>query len=192
MKNSLVMMRDTSFALNFLIYIQNIFLNQIHNEEKVKFPYISTRMAFKSEFEIKYKALWDEISQRIRDDNRNGAIPFYGERDLFYQRLFMNDEDSLMAYNETYKTFEVWWNSFAGYFTIGRSIDEMEQKLYYDFADLLVQKGTKPQRQLNISLIYDKCLLADTKFTSYFAVLPIRDFFFNYEELVSKLEICID
>jgi len=57
---------------------------------------------------------------------------------------------------------------------------------------LLIQKGVKPQRLLNISLIYDECLLANSQITSYFSVIPIRDFFAKYKELVSKLEACID
>lgn len=191
MENSLIMKTDTSFALNFLIYIQNIFLNQNLNEEDLKFPYLSTKMMFKEDFELKYKELWNEISQRISDDNKNDVRTFYEVKDLFYQRLFVIDADSLKNFNEIYKTFKVWWNSFAGRFSIERSIDEMGQKLYWDLANLLVQKGIKPQKELNISLIYDDCLLANAQVSSYFAVLSIRDFFVTYKELVPKLEVCI-
>lgn len=191
MENSLIMKTDTSFALNFLIYIQNIFLNQNRNEEDLKFPYLSTKMMFKEDFELKYKELWNEISQRISDDNKNDVRTFYEVKDLFYQRLCVMDADSLKNFNELYKTFKVWWNSFAGRFSIERSIDEMGQKLYWDLANLLVQKGIKPQKELNISLIYDDCLLANAQVSSYFAILPIRDFFVKYKELVPKLEVCI-
>ncbi len=183
------MVTDTSFALNFLIYIQNIYLNQNEEKEKLRFPYLSTKMAFKDDFEIQYKELWEEVAERIGNDNINGPTPFYGEKDLFYQRLFVNDEVSLMDFHETYKTFEVWWNSFTGYFTIERSIDEKGQQLYEDISDFLVQKGMEPKSRLKISLIYDESLLADTQFSSYFAVLPIKEFFVHYEELVSKFKL---
>lgn len=189
LKNSFVMVTDTSFALNFLIYIQNIYLNQNEEKEKLRFPYLSTKMAFKDDFEIQYKELWEEVAERIGNDNINGPTPFYGEKDLFYQRLFVNDEVSLMDFHETYKTFEVWWNSFTGYFTIERSIDEKGQQLYEDISDFLVQKGMEPKSRLKISLIYDESLLADTQFSSYFAVLPIKEFFVHYEELVSKFKL---
>ena len=39
MENSLVMETDTSFTLNFLIYLQNIYLNQNRNEDDLRFPY---------------------------------------------------------------------------------------------------------------------------------------------------------
>ncbi|WP_244440983.1 hypothetical protein [Neobacillus jeddahensis] len=124
MENSLVMKTDTSFALNFLIYIQNIFLNQNRNEEDLRFPYLSTRIAFKEDFKIKYEELWNEISQRISNDNKNDLIIFYEEKDLFNQKLFVIDKDSLKNFNEIYKTYKVWWESFAGRFSIERSIDE--------------------------------------------------------------------
>lgn len=191
MVNSLIMKTDTSFSLNFLIYIQNIFLNQNRNEEDLRFPYLSTRIAFNVDFKLKYKELWNEISQRISEDNKNDIRTFYEEKDLFYQRLFVADADNFENFNEIYKTFKVWWDSFAGRFSIERSIDEMGQKLYWDLANLLVQKGIEPQKELNISLIYDECLLANNQVSSFLAVLPTRAFFVKYKELVSKLEICI-
>ena len=42
-------------------------------------------MTFKNDFEIQYKELWDELSERITNENRNDVIPLYGEKDLFYQ-----------------------------------------------------------------------------------------------------------
>lgn len=192
MVNSLIMKTDTSFALNFLIYIQNIFLNQSRNEEDLRFPYLSTKIAFKEDFELKYEELWTEISQKISDDSKNDLRAFYEEKDLFFHRLFSIDTDSFKNFIEIYKTFKVWWNSFVGFFSIERSVDEMGQKLYWDLSNLLVQKAKEPKKELNISLIYDDCLLANAQFTSYFAVLPISDFFVKYKELVPKLDVCIN
>ncbi|MEC1523925.1 hypothetical protein P9D43_18150 [Neobacillus niacini] len=191
MEISLIMRTDTSFSLNFLIYIQNIFLNQNENEEDLRFPYLSTRITIKEDFELKYEELWNEISQRIYDDNKNDVRTFYEEKDLFYQRLFVMDDDSFKNFNEIHKTFKVWWNSFAGRFSIERSIDEMGQKLYWELANSLVQREIEPKKELNISLIYDECLLANAQISSYFAVLPIKDFIVNYKDLVPKLKVCI-
>lgn len=191
LENSLIMKTDTSFALNFLIYIQNIYLNQNRNEEDLRFPYLSTKIAFIDDFELKFKELWNEILQRITDDNKEDVRTFYEEKDLFYQRMFVIDDDSFKNFNEIYKTFKVWWNSFAGRFSIERSIDEVGQKLYWDLANSLVQRGIVPKKEMNIILIYDECLLATAPVSSYFAVLPIKDFFVKYKELVSKLKVCI-
>lgn len=184
------MKTDSSFALNFLIYIQNIFLNQSRTKEELKFPYLSTRISFKEDFELIYKEMWSEVSKGISDDNISGEIRFYEEKNLFYQRLFVINSDSLKQFNEIYTTFEVWWNSFAGRFSVERSIDEMGQNLYMDLADSLIQRGIEPEKALCISLIYDECLLANAEVSSYFAVFPVRDFFVRYKELVSKLQEC--
>lgn len=169
-----------------MIYIQNIFLNQRRNEEDLRVPYLSTKIAFKEDFELNYEELWKEISQKIFNDNKN-----HEEKDLFYQRLFVIDTDSLKNFNEVYKTFKVWWNSFAGRFSIERSIDDKRHTLYVDLSNSLVQRGIKPKKNLNISLIFDECLLANAQVSSYSAILPIRDFFVKYKELAPKLEGCI-
>ncbi len=153
MENTLLMKIDTSFALNFLIYIQNISLNQNRNEEDLKFPYLSTRMEFKEDFELKYIELWNAVSQKISGDDSNGLRIFYEEGELFYQKLFEDNTDSLTNFNEVYKCFQVWWDSFAGRFSVERCIDETVHNLYLELANSLKESGVEPKKQLNISLI---------------------------------------
>jgi L-rhamnose mutarotase len=186
-ENSLLVKTDASFAMNFLIYIQNIFLNQNRKEGEVTFPYLPSRIIFNEHFESKYNELWNEVSQKIADDHINGASIFYEEKNLFYERLFPVNSTGLKDFSEIYKAFDVWWNSFAGRFAAERSVDEAGEKLYSDLAASLIERGIKPEQELHISLIYDKCVLADAKVLPYYAVIPIKDFFVNYEELVQKL-----
>ncbi|MDA1476329.1 hypothetical protein [Bacillus changyiensis] len=187
MENSFVMVTDAPVSLNFLIYIQNLFLNQ--NRQELRFPYLSTRIAFKEDFELKYKELWNEVSERISEDHQNDARAFHKEKDLFYQRLFVTDDS---AFNQMYKTFGVWWNSFAGRFSIERSIGDVSEELYIELTNSLVQRRIVPKKELNISFIYDECSLANTQVSSYFAVLSIRDFFVQSKELMLKLLASID
>lgn len=191
MENSLLMRTEAPYALNFLIYIQNIYLNQNRNEEELRFPYYPSKVAFKEEFDLDYKNLWDKVSQRISDHHSNGVKIFYEEKDLFYQSLFVNNSNSLKEFNEIYKSFKVWWDSFAGHIAVERSIDEKGDKLYAELANSLTQKGIEPQKELSISLVYDECLLVNLEGSSYFAVLSIKDFFARYNELVSELQKCI-
>ncbi|MGE8081379.1 hypothetical protein [Peribacillus loiseleuriae] len=191
MENSLLMRTEAPYALNFLIYIQNIYLNQNRNEEELRFPYYPSKVAFKEEFDLDYKNLWDKVSQRISDHHSNGVKIFYEEKDLFYQSLFVNNSDSLKEFNEIYKSFKVWWGSFAGHFAVERSIDEKCEKLYVELASSLTQKGIEPQKELSISLVYDECLLVNLEVFSYFAILPIKDFFVKHNELAPKLQKCI-
>ena len=46
MKNTLLMRTDASYSLNFLVYIQNIFLNRSQSRDELKFPYIPTKCEF--------------------------------------------------------------------------------------------------------------------------------------------------
>jgi hypothetical protein len=191
MKNLLVMRAEATYALNFLIYIQNLYLNQYSSEEGHKFPCFPLNIAFREDFELKFKDLWDDVSHRIFDNHSNDMKIVYEEKDLFYQSLFVNNSNSLKEYNEIYKTFKVWWDSFAGRFSIERSIDEKIQKLYEELANTLVRERIEPQKELSISLIYDECVLVNLDVSSYFIILSIKDFFIKYKKLVPKLQECI-
>lgn len=189
--NSLLMRTEATSSLNFLIYIQNIFLNNEQHVEELKFPYIHLKVIFKEDFEVHYKKLWKEVSLRISEHPLNDLKMFNGEKDLFYQSLFIENDDNLKQFNVLYQSFEVWWNSFAGRFSIERSIDEMGKKLYIELVNAPIKKSIAPAKELNISFIYDECLLADLEAPSYFAVLSLKDLYVNHKEVVSKLQASI-
>lgn len=191
MENSLLMRTDAPFSLNFLIYIQNIFLNKKLSDEELKFPYIFTEVNFEDDFELCYRTLWNEVAQRISEDPLNDLKIFHEEKDLFYHSLFIESDESSKDFNAIYLSFKIWWNSIAGRFSIERSIDEKGQKLYVEVANALVQKRIKPQKELNISLIYDECLLADSEVSSYFVVVSLKNIFVKFKETVSKIRVSI-
>ena len=178
---------EASCALNFLIYIQNIFINQNNKKEEYRFPYVSSKVAFDKEFILKFEELWNEVSERICEDHINSVKIFYEEEDLFYNRLFVNSSCSLKDYKGTYKAFKVWWSSFAGQFSIERSIEEKSHELYEELVNSLSQKGMNPKKELSICLVYDECLLVDIEVTSYFAVIPIKNFYVNDKDVVYNL-----
>ena len=184
MENSLQMRTEATYSLNFLVYLQNIFLNQNQSKEEFKFPYIPIKHIFQENFELCYKELWDEVSQRISEHPMNDIKIFNEEKDLFYQRLFKESDDNLTDYTEIYQSYKIWWDSFAGRFSVERSIDDVGQKLYMELAKSLIQKEIAPPKELNISLIYDECLLVNLDVSSYFAVLSTKKYFVKCEEMV--------
>jgi hypothetical protein len=192
MENTLLMRTEASYSLNFLIYLQNIYLNQHQNNAPLKYPYIPTNCEFRKDFEVGFKELWDHISNIISEHPMNDQRIFFEEKNIFYQSLFLVNEDTLQKYDEIFLSYKVWWGSFAGRFAIERSFDVHSQDIYTALANLLVEKGVRPQKELDISLIYDECLFAELEPISYFAVLPIKDWFINYKELIPKLEVSID
>ena len=139
MGNSLQMRTEATYSLNFLVYIQNIFLNQTQSKEEFKFPYIPIKYIFQVDFELCYKKIWDEVSQRISEHPMNDIKIFNEEKDLFYQSLFKPSNDNLKDYHEIYKSYKIWWDSFSGRFSVEKSIDEVAQKLYTELANSLIQ-----------------------------------------------------
>lgn len=189
MENSLLMCTEAPFSLNYLIYIQNIFLNQKRSKAEYRYPFIPLKnIVFKEEFEFHFKNLWDKAIQRLADNRMNELKIISEDKDLVYQCLFVDSAVSLEEYKKIYQSFIVWWDSFAGRFTIEGSIAEPSDRLYAALANSLTQKEIVPKKQLNISLIYDEYLLGDLEVSSYFAVIPIRDFFINSKELLAKLQ----
>ena len=140
---------------------------------------------------MRYRELWDEVSKRISEHPIYDLKIFNEEKNLFCQGLFAKSDDTLNEFNEIYQSFKVWWGSFAGRFSVERSIDVYGEDIYAELANLLIEKGIKPQKELNISLIYDECLLVDLEPSSYFAVLSIRDCIVNNKELIPKLQLSI-
>ena len=192
MKNTLLMVTDASYSLNFMIYLQNIFFNQRQSSDDLKFPYLTTNCEFHSEFEMRFRELWGEVVKRIAEDPINDTRIFSEEKKMFYQGLFANNTDAVNEFNEIYQSFNVWWISTAGRFAVGRSIDIPREKMYQDLTNVLIEKGIKPLQRLNVSLIYDECVLGDVEPSSYFAVLSLDECIKNNEELILKLRLSID
>lgn len=140
---------------------------------------------------MRYRDLWDEVSKRISENPMLDLKNFTEEKNLFYQGFFDENDDTSNEFNEIYQSFKVWWGSFAGRFSVERAIDENVQQIYAELAKLLTEKGIRAQKELDISLIYDECLLVDLEPSSYFAVLTIRDCFVNYKELITKLQLSL-
>lgn len=192
MEYTLEMRLEASYTLNFLIYIQNIYANQKQSGEEYKYPYMPIVYRFREDFEVRYSELWDKVSKRIAKNFRDDLTIFYHEKELFYENLFIGSDATGEEFHQIYQCYLAWWNSFAGRFSIERAFDEQVQNIYYDLSDVLAEKRIIPEKQLEISLIYDDCLLADSDSSSYFAVISIRDCYVKYKEIIQKLVICID
>jgi len=186
-ETGLLMRTEASPSLNFLIYIQNIYLNQTGTGENNRFPYVPTKVAFAEAFEERFQELWKNVSRKIAEHPFNDVKILHDKQDIFYQELFENAPDSFNGYREIYKAFNAWWGSFAGGFAVERSMDEMGHTLYLELANSLKQRGIEPRKELQLHLIYDECQLANAETAPYFAVLAIKDFFVANKELVPKI-----
>lgn len=191
MKNSLVIRTEASYTLNYLVYFQNLFHNQNNYEEnEYKFPYLpSKHLAFVKDFEVQFKKLWDEMSQRLAEDCLVDLEIFRNEKERFYRKLFVSSDECLKDYDDIHQTFHIWARSLAGRFAIEESINE--ERLYNDLVRLLPQQGTSPQRDLHISVVYDTFPTGCLDASPYFTVISIEEYLARYEDVVAKLESCI-
>ena len=192
MLNSFAMALDPPYTLNFLIYIQNIYLNQINTKENYYFkhPYISTKMAFKEDFEANFHDLFDELSQRLLRNKNDDLVVFNKEIEMIFQRLFKDDSESYNKFKEIYTAFQVWWGSYAGQITLERSIVDLMSDIYRELTNLLQKNQIKPLNHLKINLIYDECVLTNHTLYPYFATISVDEIIFKKEELVFKLQNC--
>ncbi|CAI9391575.1 hypothetical protein ACTQ5K_03165 [Niallia sp. Sow4_A1] len=192
MKNSLQLIAEVSYSLNFLIYVQNIFLNQNEDKDNWKFPYLPTTCQFRNDFLLRYRALWTTVTKRISENRDIDQDIFYNEKHLFYQELFHVNDDNLTAFNEIYDSYFTWWTSLAGGFSIERAMGERIEHIYHDVANILLEERIIPKKPLNIIFIYDDPLVEDSPLFSYFAVLSIKECMIHYEEVVARIRLCVE
>lgn len=191
MGNSFYMQVDSSMSLNCLVYIQNIYINQHKTPERPLFPYLSQPVSFHDEFEERFRVLWKEFVKHIAAEWRSDFDISYKEGDEQWKRLFTPDPKGLNNLEEIRKGFKAWWESIAGRFSVENSPNVWVEKLYRDLSDTLKESGKVPQKPLRISLLYDRCVIAENAQYAYFAAIPIRSFFGTYNELVTEVKACL-
>ncbi|HDR8127924.1 TPA: hypothetical protein QC448_004437 [Bacillus cereus] len=189
MTDSFIIHTNTPHCLNFMIYIQNIYLNQKGKKENFHFPYITKTLHSSTDFKTNFKELWLTLRKQTANDRYDLQI-FHEENHIFYEKLFdanLCDEESFI---ELICSFKVWWTSIAGQLSIEYSVSHYSEQLYNDLVLYLKQNGIKPSQQLQISLLYDDCVFTKDNITSYSAILPTKHFFINYRDVVTTLSTC--
>ncbi|ADK05656.1 TPA: hypothetical protein QCU10_002391 [Bacillus anthracis] len=189
MTDSFTIHTNAPHCLNFMIYIQNIYLNQKEKKENLKFPYIARQFNFSTNFEANFKELWHTLRKQVTNDKYDSQL-FYDENHIFYENLFDNHLCNEELFKELIRSFKVWWTSIVGQLSLERSVDEYEQQLYNDLVLYLKQNEIKPLQQLHISLLYDDCIFVKENISSYSAILPTKTFFINYRAVVTTLSTC--
>lgn len=185
------MQMDKALTLNFLVYLQNLYLNQKENPERPRFPYSPQPILFADDFDEHFRKLWKEAEQRIAQDAASDMAMFYNEREMIGRRLFQKDIRTVNNFHGIGKSFEAWWGSLIGGFSLERCVYERSEKLYRDLADFLEKKGMEPSRHLHISLLYDVCSVGEVGRFPYFAIVPVEDFYLQYEAVFRELKECM-
>ena len=85
MTNSFTIYTNASHCLNFMIYIQNMYLNQ-KKTGNLRFPYIARQFNFSTNFETNFKELWHSLRKQIANERYDLQI-FHEENHIFYEKL---------------------------------------------------------------------------------------------------------
>ncbi|MED1612434.1 hypothetical protein [Bacillus paranthracis] len=189
MTDSFTIHTNAPHCLNFMIYIQNIYLNQKEKKENLKFPYIARQFNFSTNFETNFKELWHTLRKQVTNDKYDSQI-FYNENHIFYENLFDNHLCNEELFKELICSFKVWWTSIAGQLSLEWSVNEYSTQLYNDLVLYLRQQQIEPLQQLHISLLYDDCIFVKENISSYSAILPTKTFFIGYRDVVATLSTC--
>ena len=189
MIDSFTIHTNTSYCLNFMIYIQNIYLNQKENKENLRFPYIARQLNFSTNFEANFKELWHTLRKQITDDKYDLHI-FHEEIHICYKKLFDTQLCNEDSFKELVCSFKVWWTSIVGQLSLERSVSEYTEQLYNDLVLYVKQNEIEPLQQLHISLLYDDCIFAKENISSYSVILPTKTFFIGYRDVGTTLSKC--
>ncbi|MBD7937542.1 hypothetical protein H9655_10950 [Cytobacillus sp. Sa5YUA1] len=176
MNKEFYIMTEACPALNFFIYIQNIYGNQKKNN-KPRFPYMTREYAFRQNFEQCYKEKWGEAVSLVAENRFNGEKLFYDQKNDFFKGLFIDDA----SFNEVYQSFQVWWGSLTGQLAITRTVDDEISSVYDDLAKF------SPKQNLYVEIVYDDCFLSDLRNRPYFSILTIEQCLHGKEKLLARL-----
>lgn len=178
-------------SLNYLITIQNIYLNSKNKDCEIPlFPYFDSSNwgILDEEFEETFSKVWQEAVDKNSNDpmyDHNGIFHFDKE---LYQKLFKNNESGFIGYSESVKFFLAWWNGLYGKMAIEGVFDhDRMEKVYKELSATI-----ESERRLRIHLIYDKPVLTSNSERPWFAVVQIEDVFISNKrpELISTLLKC--
>ncbi|HDR7798386.1 TPA: hypothetical protein QCY03_005895 [Bacillus tropicus] len=189
MTDSFTIHTNASHCLNFMIYIQNMYLNQKEKKENLRFPYIARQLNFSTNFEANFKELWHSLRKKITDDKYDLQI-FYDENYIFYEKLFDTQLCNEDSFKELICSFKVWWTSIVGQHSLECSVSGYSTQLYNDLVLYLKQNEIEPLQQIHLNLLYDDCVFVTNNTTSYSAILPTKHFFINYRDVVTTLSTC--
>lgn len=171
---------ESSKVFNFLVYIQNLFINQIEQPSHPKFPYIPS---FSVNFHPKFERNLLAISQHFLNLTTTDCLQHFalyndGREEIFHQ-LF---ETEKATFDEVRRSFESWWET-TGNFTTERAVDTVLDQLYVDVSSIIDDKNI----MVSIGIVYDEFLFQNKLFCGQAGILSVKECFRNYEKVVSKI-----
>lgn len=180
---NLLVVTTTSTSLNFLIYVQNLYLSQ-KEQGKNRFPsYRVPYSIFHENFEDNFRQLWVTVLKQISENPENDAKFFYEEKEVFGHTLCNGEAISTVKFEDIYRTFQNWWGSFAGGFAIERAAGDKMSQLYFD----LTNKHEVNLEKITMSILYDDCVFAAHQTMQTMAITSVPEVYRRYGDVVDRV-----
>lgn len=194
-KNHLTIRSSAPHALNYLVFMQNIFENSRNiDNQRPLFPYVDSSkwgLLQGEEFKMTFRDVWDEA---VNENMQNCLYDHNGILELetkFYQRLFEDNDNGRFGFAESVKLFLSWWGGLYGQMAVERVCDNHIQNIYWKLSESIKPIDDMTiNRQLILNIVYEKPLYGGMMSSPWYSVLHIEDVFINWRELVAKLLDC--
>lgn len=189
-----------SHSVNYLIYLQNIFLNShSSNNNSYYFPYWDNdETGFKSEDE--FIARWKDSFRKIINGryHANSEPLLVDKYSPIFLSLFEEGDKGIVHFEKNYKSFLSWWNTdgFGAQLLIELFTNELP---LYDELQRLITKD-KPKivnEKLTVEIIYDDAYLLPNIEKKGYVLIPYKELI-NYKltsqfspELTNKVMNCL-
>lgn len=188
--NNLILKVASSYSLNYLIFVQNIFLN--NRDGSKHFPSIDSskwNILQEDEFQTKYKSIWDEVFKKNTQNTHYDYNGVLESDNQLYRQLFECNENGEYGFSESVKLFLSWWgNGYYGKVTMEILYETEGREIYDELLNEIKSKNLIiPNNQLNIILLYDKQTIVNNSVIPYHYLLPIEELFLNKNNISSNI-----
>lgn len=182
---------NAPYSLNYLLMIQNIYLNSKNTEaERPLFPYVNASRwgILDEQFVETFTEIWKVAVDKNSENHMYDHSGVFDRDKELYQKLFFKNEAGAFGYLESVKFFLAWWSGIHGKIAIEAVFDhDRMDKVYKGLSESI-----KINKRLRIHLIYDKSVLTGRSEHSWYEVVSIEDIFLlkKRPELLSNLINC--
>nr|WP_027417355.1 hypothetical protein [Aneurinibacillus terranovensis] len=173
---------NLSFSLNYLIYMQNIFLNYQHgNEENFNpvFPFCNTSCNNPLNTE-NFKEKWGNSLEVLINKRINSQFEPLLENlhDSIFINLFKNDDERDKYLLESYKSFLAWWepDGFGAQLLLEMFLEKID--LYTEIQKIIKEHQVSVTHdKLKIDVIYDDIVLTSPILKLGYVIVSYKELF---------------
>lgn len=183
---------SASYALNYLIYVQNTVSNFKKNsdsafEQRYKFPLLNCDRwhLLNEDFELAVNDVWIRVLRYISsnpESDHNGIFEI--EQNIFME-LFQKDSNGEIGFRESWRSFTTWFDGYLGQYALERLIENNIVNDIYAKIEPHINSD-----KLMIILLYDEPLyIDDTYLTNQpnVLMLSIHQLTYLYNQTINQI-----